>query len=578
MSKYDDKYTAAGEEAERSHVRGIINQLNEEKPSKEKSREVVVRPDGTKVVRVTKKRRVLVSEAEKRRAGRRSFLMILLGCFLVCFAFVAVLLFRMSVMAGESYVQQQVETLCHAWGAERVSLVGGGVDGADFHLSSVVAEFPEGSMVQRVELTDIACELDIATFFTQTLIADKLTIARAEIRLNPECSAMHMPLQQGEALWKIRRVECADFNLSVGPDGARVAQVNNAPAYMYYPRQNDRTSCAVIFSGGMLQIRGMQNIRMSSAKFYLAPNGLEEFSVSGTTDRSSDSAGQLRSSLSIAGRLTEGESFAGPFEFDSNNMPFSRFTQERMESLFSAYTVQQAVGGEHSRATILLPVQGSEPVFGGEFALRDISLSGLPVQHMITEHIESSKRKSYLPPRISRGHVVLTCDKGDMQLELPDAQVEERDLISLRGQLKLNADNELSGKLDIGIPSVLTHAEYADGKADPLFREETGTAWVSVALSGTANLPNDDSARLNAEAEKIRTSRPGRMQLDAIDFDKVANQLRRERETLQSVESTSPSAPQPDDSYTPLPSPSSLPTTRGLDMSSPLDDNGSIFD
>lgn len=578
MSKYDDKYTAAGEEAGRSHVRGIINQLNEEKPSKEKSREVVVRPDGTKVVRVTKKRRVLVSEAEKRRAGRRSFLMILLGCFLVCFVFVSVLLFRMSVMAGEAYVQAQVEKLCQAWGAERVSLVGGGIDGSDFHLASIVAEFPADSMVQYVELTDVSCELDVATFFTQTLIADKLSIARAEIRLNPECTVMHMPLLQGDALWKVRRAECADLNITLGKENNRILQVSGTPAYMYYPRQNDRTSCAVIFSGGMLQMRGMQNIRMSTAKFYLAPNGIEEFSVAGTTDRPSETAGQLHSSLLIAGRLVEGQRYAGPFEFDSDNMPFARFTQERLESLFSAYTVQQAVGSEHSRATILLPIEESAPVFGGEFALRDISLSGLPVQHMIIEHIESSKRKNYLPPRISRGHVVLTCDKGDLQLELPDAQVEERDLISLRGQLKLNADNELSGKLDIGIPSVLTHAEYADGKADPLFREETGTAWVSVALSGTANLPNDDSARLNAEAEEIRTSRPGRMQLDAIDFDKVANQLRRERETLQSVESTSPSAPQPDDSYTPLPSPSSLPTTRGLDMSSPLDDNGSIFD
>lgn len=578
MSKYDDKYTAAGEEAERSHVRGIINQLNEEKPSKEKSREVVVRPDGTKVVRVTKKRRVLVSEAEKRRAGRRSFLMILLGCFLVCFVFAAVLLFRMSVMAGEAYVQQQAEKLCRAWGAERVTLVGSGIDGSDFHLSSVVAEFPESCMVQRVELTDVECELEVATFFTQTLVADQLKIARAEIRLNPALNAMRMPLQQGDALWKFRRVECADLNLVLSSGNGSTLQLNNAPAYMYYPRQNDRTSCAVIISGGALQMRGMQNIRLSSAKFYLAPNGIEEFSVMGTTDRPSEAVGQLHSTLMIAGRVTEGQSFAGPFEFDSNNMPFSRFTQERLEPLFTAYTVPQAVGSEHSRATILLPIEEKTPIFGGEFALRDITLSGLPVQHLMTEHIESSKRKNYLPPRISHGRVVLSCDKDELTLEFPDDQMEERDLIALRGQLKLDADNALSGQLRIGIPSVLTHAEYADGKADPIFREESGTAWVGVTLSGTANLPNDDSARLNAEAEEKRASRPGRMKLDDIDFDKVADKLRRERETLQNVESPASLAPLQDDSYTPSHSPSTLPTSRGLDMSSPLDDNGSIFD
>ena len=54
MVEDDDKY--AENEEDLSQVRSIIKHLNEDKPSKERTREVVVRADGTKVIRVTKKR------------------------------------------------------------------------------------------------------------------------------------------------------------------------------------------------------------------------------------------------------------------------------------------------------------------------------------------------------------------------------------------------------------------------------------------------------------------------------------------------------------------------------------------
>ena len=71
-TRKDDKYTR--EEEDSSQVRSIINLLNGEKPSTERSREVVVRADGTKVVRVTKKRRVMVTKADKSRRARKNLL------------------------------------------------------------------------------------------------------------------------------------------------------------------------------------------------------------------------------------------------------------------------------------------------------------------------------------------------------------------------------------------------------------------------------------------------------------------------------------------------------------------------
>lgn len=577
MSKYDSKYSDVGAEGARSHVRGIIQQLNEEKPSKEKSREVVVRPDGTKVIRVTKKRRVLVSDDEKRKAGRRSFLYILLGAFAICFAMVAGLLFRMSMLSGEAYVQQQADVLKQAWGAETVAVSGVGVEGTEFHLSGVVAEFPEGSLIRRVALSDISANLDITTFFSGEIKADKLSVARAEIVYDAAAEQLSVQRYQGKVLWQFTRVECDDFNVK-STDGEKSAvSVTNAHAYLYYPRRTDRSSCALVVNGGSLQVRGMQNIRLKDAKFYIAPSGVEEFSLNGTTDRPTEAENHAHTALFISGRLNEGDLLSGPFEFDADNMRFADFTQGRLENIFSARTVRQSMGRDRSRARILLPFHGDKPVFSGEFALKDISLKGFPVQLDIMAHMESEKRKKYMSPVISRGHVVLGSDGESMSLELPEEQVVERDLLHLQGRIELSAANDISGKLDVGLPAILTHAEYADGKADPIFREDAGIAWVSVNLSGTVNVPSDNSAQLEAAAEESRRSRPSRLQMDDVNFEKIANQMKRDREILQSVEEESnesaPSAPAPDSGAEPQMK------SRSLDAfdDSPLDVK-SIFD
>lgn len=577
MSKYDSKYSDVGAEGTRSHVRGIIQQLNEEKPSKEKSREVVVRPDGTKVIRVTKKRRVLVSDDEKNKAGRRSFIFILLGAFAISFALVVVLLFRMSMLAGEAYVQQQADVLKQAWGAETVAVSGVGVEGTDFHLSGVVAEFPEGSLIRRVALSDVSANLDIATFFSGSLKADKLSVARAEIVYDAAADQLSLQRYQGKNLWQFNRVECEDFNVKSTAGDQSAISVSNAHAYLYYPRRSDRSSCALGVNGGSLQVRGMQNIRLKDAKFYIAPNGVEEFSLSGTTDRPSEAEDRTHTSLSVSGRLNEGDSLSGPFEFDSDNMRFSDFTQGRLENIFSARTVRQTMGRDRSRARILLPFHGERPIFSGEFALKDIALKGFPVQLSLLSHIESDKRKKYMTPVISRGHVVLGSEGDSLSLELPEDQVVERDLLRLQGRIELSAANDISGKLNVGLPAILTHAEYADGKADPIFREDAGIAWVSVTLSGTVNIPSDNSAQLEADAAEARASRPGRLQMDDVDFEKIANQMKRDREILQSVEAESnesaPTSPAPDNGAEPQMK------SRSLDAfdDSPLDVK-SIFD
>lgn len=530
MSSKDDKYLDGDEQ--KTQVRSIINQLNEDRPSKEKSREVVVREDGTKVIRVTKKRRVLVSEREKNRHSRRTMVMGILVVLLALLGMAAFFGLRMSVMSGETYLADSVAALKEAWGAKDIRVSGKGVDGSRFHLNSLVAEFPEGNLIQRVELTNIEADMDSLSFFAKKLIADKLSIARAEIQLNKDVEKLELQQFRGEALWSLRRVECADFAVRVG-DSAQESALSllGGQAYLYHPRNDDDNDCVLSLDGGTLQLGAWKTIYLKEGKLNISDSAVEELKLHGSVNRPTESEESSRSELTIFGRLKAGDSLRGPLSFHSDNMELADFTNGRFEYFFTART--QSVPLNKVRATITLPQANGMPEFNGEMALKSICLSGMPAQTLITDHITPAKRRLYLPPRISRGFAVLSHEGDSVSVELPEGGAVERDLLIMKGKMTINAANELSGAMSYALPVLLTRVEYPDGISDPIFRENGEQAWLATTLSGLANAPTDNAGEVDREAEEARSKRPARIPFSQIDLDRMAEEAQKESAKLR---------------------------------------------
>lgn len=529
MNSKDDKYNDS--EGAKTQVRSIINQLNEDRPSKEKSREVVVREDGTKVIRVTKKRRVAVSEQEKNRRSRRTMVMGIMVMFLAALCLAAFFGFRMSVMSGEAYLQESIAALKEAWGAKDIRVNGKGMDGGIFHLSSLVAEFPEGNLIQRVELSDIEAEVDSLSFFSKRL-ADKMTVARAEIQLNKEAEKLDIQQFNGAALWSLRRVECADFSVRMGDAGEDAPlTILGAHAYLYHPRNDDDGTCVLSLENGTLQLGSWKTIYLKETKLNISQTAIEEMKLTGSVNRPTESEETSRSSLTIFGHLKAGQALNSPLSFDSDNMQLADFTDGRFEYFFTART--QSVPLNKARATITLPKANAMPEFNGEFALRNISLSGMPAQTLITDHISPAKRRMYLPPRITRGFATLSHQADSVSLELPEGGAVERDLLIMKGKMTVNTANELSGNMSYALPTLLTRVEYPDGISDPIFRENGDQAWLNTELSGLANAPADNAGAVDRAAEDARSKRPARIPFAQIDLDRMAEEAQKESAKLR---------------------------------------------
>lgn len=570
-------YTREGDDD--SQVRNIIRRLNEDRPATEKSREVVVRADGTKAIRVTKKRKMMMTNEERNKRSRRSFVMILLIIFLLCVAFVGFFMFRMTTMTGSEYLKDQEQRLMQAWGATRVQCSGTNIDGMELSIASVVVEFPAEAFLQRVELSDIKASLAASTFLSGKVKADELSIGRATVQISPEARQLKMPRQSGDDLWQIKRIVCADLNVSFGgSDADSPVVLRQAPAYMYGPT----ASRVVMLNGGLLMLRGWKPISLTEGKMRFTPTSIEDMSLRGTTDPSRKKAdGRPETTILIAGTITGDASMAGPLMLDSDNMNFAEFTDGDFSHFFSAYTQAFAKGKQKANSYITLPLDTTTPRFSGTFHLKDIRITSFPAMMIFTEHIDPKYRKRYLPPMIMNGIVTLSEADGGLTMAIAENDMVERDLISLRAKVTVDATNQLSGTMDYGLPAILTRVEYPDGLSDPMFREDGRNAWLCTQVSGPANQPTDNAAQLDVDAEAQRKLRPARTPFDQIDVEKLSQRI--------STSETQQQTPQPNQSqmneqdnnplktdyqtpnYTVPQAPSTLPTGDGLTL--PVDNS-----
>ncbi len=510
-----------------TQVRSIIRQINEVNPSHAKKREVVVRADGSKVVRVTKKRRVLMSQQDMKRRSRKHAVIFIAALFLLLFSFAVYFLIKMTAMSGEEYLQSRVEELRKAWGAESVRLTGTGISGTSLSISSVVAEFPADSLVEKVEISEMTADLSVDAFLQDIARGEVLRMKRLNIILRPETVHMKMPQLNGAAIWKFNRMECENFSVSMGrADGIRFA-LKDSQAHLYYPRSG-RDNCVVSLKGGTMLLPNWQTIYVSEAKVHLSPVAVEDAFVAGSVEVPSEDGAEPSSSLVIRGRVANGEKLEKDFSFAAWNMPFSDFTKGRFETFFSARTTAR----KSERLLSLMTLTEFGPVFHGSFELERIMITSFPAITAMIEHVEPLKRRLYFPPLVESGVVSLEVTGDSIVLTMDEKNVATRDRMAFRGRIEINAQNELSGTLGYGLPGLLTRAEYTDGLPDPIFEDKGDWTWLSTSLSGFANRPEDNMAEIEARAVEARKSRPERLKFDALDVNKLSEQLKADRDAV----------------------------------------------
>lgn len=521
-----------------SQVRGIINKLNEEHPSKESSREVVVRDDGSKVTRVRRKRRVTLTDKEKKTKSRRKFFIIFALLFVLLLGGIVYLGLQVSSMGGAHYLDDKKEEIRLSFKAESIEMTGAKINGLDMTIGSIVLNYPAASLVQRVELSKLRGSFDLFALIKGQMLFDALSIDKAHVLLKEGATQLESPNTSLIDFCSFERIDCKSFNLSVGAAEQSPLTIADTSAYLYYPDQ-DKDKIIFSCSGGRFNVKNWLGFEIKDLRAAFIKGSDTDLSaelVIKSADASTDSVIEER--VSLRAKIAEGASFYGPYTFTSNNLSVDDMTHGRLSAFFEAKTKRESdESGKIVPSTLSFSPDAAYPSFTADLCLGEISWQKLPALQEIQKHVESAKRALYTKLIIPFGRVKLQSSPEEIILSFIAADMTEPYSVTLVGELKLDAEDNLSGSLEYGVPANLTRREYPDGLSDPIFKEEGATAWLRTVLSGSKLLPMDNSLDLNLDAQAARKLRPAPNSLDVINIDTFADRVEQNR--AQAEESSS---------------------------------------
>lgn len=535
MSRLEDRYKDT-EIEHTSQIRSIIGKINEEKPSQEKSRELKQRSDGSKEVRVVRRRRVTISEKDKRKRAVYSFLRSSFFAIIFVVLSIAYFLYQFFMMSGTAYLNEQSEKLKEAWGLQSLEISGASISGFELHVESLVIKFADHSMLSKLELHELRADLSVLGIIRNMLMADELYVEKADLFFKEGVDKLSMDKVADIDFCQFNRISCPRFSLYFGSIDSSPIAIRNASAYIYKIKQQSvdatldvasQLSCSL--SSGKFIVKGWKQFSIDNILMRVSSTGVDSLHATLTLpEYTSSHFGKKQAVVKLKTSIANGVSLFGPYDFTSTDMSFDDISANRLTSFLSARIVDGEDSGDASdelKRKLSFSADGGDPSFTGSFHLEDITWKGLPAISHLLKHMESDRRAEYVKIFISKAQVEMNSTKDKLELSFTKDQMNERYLASLEASIKINAENEISGFINYGIPLELTRVEYSDGISDPIFREDNKLAWLETRLSGKGSYVQDNSNHLDEQAKVARQSRPVPADLNRVNVNIVSKAM-----------------------------------------------------
>lgn len=446
--------------------------------------ELVTRPDGTQVVKVRKRKRRSHQphkEAERRRQRRR-IVQIVMGVVLVLLLAGGVLS-MFAYYNSRGFVDEMRDRIQTLSGADvefkqfRVTPVSAGA-------SAMSLSWPDGNPLRELKLQHVSGDLRMTSFFGRGWSGEEVLAKTGKLRFGAvdpggALRAHEAPASGSQFPFAFLRYRCEKLALMFGAGGRPPLQVNDVEASYYILP----TSGQLRLLGGEIVVQGWPKLQLERGLIEYRDGQVEVTKL------------RLGGGLS-AGAFAEIEGIVDPVSGDSayldvrlEQFPLQLLAGEPLGRLLSLDINSDAtlsfVPGRFDSYELVVPFAASPGTEGAYLT----GLSCLEVlRNEFPDENIGSRDRSYSTESV--GLLRRTADG----LAVEQLRLEQKNMMAVRGEIRVGGDNKLTGELDVGVAERL-----ALGHRSPMFRKvfsrvSEGYWWATVRLSGTVQRPQDDLA------------------------------------------------------------------------------------
>ncbi len=455
-----------------------VNEMMEQlkKGEREKSRteeaELVTRSDGSKVMRVRRRKRRSGQSSKGVHVRQRRYGLVgmlgLVSLLVVCGIAVVVVVARFN---SRTFREKLEETLGESTGAKS-KLSEFSVSPVKARAKSAQFTWSTGGLPRTLSLSGLEAPLKVTSFFNSRLQGAEVYAQSGMMTLAPPDGTITPLVRKGEQLLDYERYRCSQFDLSYGVDsegtllGVRGSELTARPHEEGEGFRFNLTGGFVNFgTWGELKIdHGLADWRNGTfnlISLFARSGDVGELVLKGVTPLTSSGSTVLDVKLEkfplgdLLGVNSLGRLIQGQVDVPSGSLSFD----PRMED----------------SARLKLP-----------YTATDVSMQGF---RFLSGLASILRKDHYAYPE--GGTMSGTFNWDREQLSIEDFKFEMRFHLKLEGSLRVRED-EFSGEIRVGVPEDLMMKSPTEPRYPSFSTPRLGYCWADVRLSGTLEQPNDD--------------------------------------------------------------------------------------
>lgn len=500
----------------------ILRQLHEsDSRGIERKREVVRRPDGSKVIRVEKRRRTYSDEQqEAKKAGLKNKRFLIGLCILILLVaggLVGMYMYRLTSFNTEEFSTRMKAELSAAWGGN-VEISGMTMDGRSLKASRITVTFPEDSCLSFVIMEGVSGEISATSLFMGKVKGESLNMGRAVMGLRPGYAKFALPQTGRELPFSFQRYTAPRLEVGYADEREPFTLDRNGGAFYLTAEAYIRTSLNGVsreyvldLSQQRLKIKGWPLFAMDTGSVIVDGAGIKQLTFSGFVDKGALFNKPMDlSPFMITGSMRLGNDFRHRhWNLAGRNFELAQLAGDSFASILKVRMGEQPVEDKYElNMAFSLPVdkeQKRPSLQGTSGSVIKATLMNLPVCRLLTAM--TARRTDialpYSSPVFTSGSFILESDGTDQAVSLRDISLFEQSFLGVTGNLHRNG-SKVSGELVFKLPSYMASTPQVPAGV----RQEGHELVITVGISGTPASPTDNSGGMLQELKSLPSPRP----------------------------------------------------------------------
>lgn len=460
--------------------------------------ELVIRADGSQAIRVRKrKRRSQQPHKEKWKHSRRSR-MIQVAAVLILLLLAAGAAGFAVVFANSSLFRQQLlQQITQSSGA-RASIEQFRMNPTSAYAQRLVLTWPEGNALKNLTLNNLKANIDLSSFFGQSMTGDELSASEGTLILQtprPD-QASRETASPGDSLpVSFKRYAVQKAEMLIGDPKNPLLHLRNSDSSFYQTNGSDHAQ--LLLNCGDLTIVGCPKLRIDRAHI--------EFRAS---------------EIDIIGmRLQHETDNRGLFELMGTVSPYAADSASTLAIRLESYLLSGITGPSLGRlisgrvdtvpdsaSNSLSFTSGPNPQTALSLTFcksitSPFELNGFPFLFGLSQTLGDT----WFERPVFKSEVHGMLHRTNEKITLSRLNIQQKGRLALRGTLTLDSHQNLSGTLEIGLADVVIQSANTR-RLNAMFGPPSDDfRWLTLKIEGSASAPTDNFRKL---FETVATEKP----------------------------------------------------------------------